>query len=638
MAKCLVIFHPEGRVVEVEQGSRLLDAAHAAGVVVDTPCGGEGNCGRCRVRVRHGEVNAPPTTHLTIRQMRAGYCLACQATVESDLVVEVPVESQLATFQVLTREPGLEEAAAIEAAKKLLGPLTRKRYLELPAPSLVDHVSDLHRIWRALGMADGSAHRDLSVAQLRDLGRLLRASDWRVTATTSDEPCPRLLQIEPGNTAESNYGVAIDVGTSTVVAQLIDMNTADLLAAATAYNAQLRFGEDVITRIIYAAENRKGLDELRAAVLDTANHLIGQIAQEAEIDRGDITAVACAGNTTMMHILLGFDPSTIRREPFVPLAATLEPVWASDVGLEVSQRAVVYFCPAISGFVGGDVVGGVVAVGLGERSELTLFIDIGTNGEIVLGNREWLMSCSCSAGPAFEGSGIQYGMHATAGAIERVTIDLAEDLVQYSTIGGGRPRGICGSGLVDALAEMRRNDIVDRAGNLNAALDHPRIRAGLEGPEFVLVWGEEVGREDDIVLRGPEVENLIRSKAAVFAGTRVLLRSVGLGMDAVERVFVAGGFGNFLSVDKAMFIGLLPDLPLEKFRFVGNASLAGARLALLSDEARRSLARDAQRMTYCELSVEPTFMDEYVSALFLPHTDLDLFPTVSRQLKAEGKA
>jgi uncharacterized 2Fe-2S/4Fe-4S cluster protein (DUF4445 family) len=633
MAKCLVIFHPEGRVVEVERGSRLLDAAHAAGVVVDSPCGGEGNCGRCRVRIRHGEINAPPTTHLTPRQMRAGYCLACQATVAGDLVVEVPVESQLATFQVLTHEPGLEEAAAIAAAKKLLGPLTTKRYREIPAPSVVDHVSDLQRLRRALGWADGATHLDPDLSQLRGLGGVFRKADWKVTATTTDEPCPRLLEIEPGNRADSNYGVAIDVGTSTVVAQLVDMTTGDLLAAATAYNAQLRFGEDVISRIIYTSENPRGLEELRGAVLGTANRLIGQLVEEAEIAAADITAVACAGNTTMTHILLGLDPRTIRREPFVPLASALDPVPAAEVGFQVNPHAIAYFCPAISGFVGGDISAGVVAMGVGERRELTLLIDIGTNGEVVLGNREWLMSCSCSAGPAFEGSGIQYGMHATAGAIERVTIDLAHDRVEFRTIGGGRPRGLCGSGLVDALAEMRRNGVIDRAGNLNLALDSPRVREGLDGPEFVLVWGEEVGREDDIVLRAADIENLLRSKAAVFAGTRVLLRSVGLEMAAVERVFVAGGFGNFLSVDKAILIGLLPDLPLERFRFVGNASLTGARLALLSDEARRRLRRDAQRITYCELSVEPAFMDEYVSALFLPHTDLTLFPNASRQLK-----
>jgi uncharacterized 2Fe-2S/4Fe-4S cluster protein (DUF4445 family) len=242
------------------------------------------------------------------------------------------------------------------------------------------------------------------------------------------------------------------------------------------------------------------------------------------------------------------------------------------------------------------------------------------------------MACSCSAGPAFEGSGIPYGMHATAGAIERVTIDAQRDSVEFRTIGAGRPRGLCGSGLVDALAEMRRTGIIDRAGNLNLGAENARIREGLDGPEFVLVWGEEVGREDDIVLRAADIENLLRSKAAVFAGTRVLLRSVGLDFDAVERVFVAGGFGNFLAVDKAILIGLLPDLPLDRFHFVGNASLTGARLALLSDEARRRLQRDAQRITYCELSVESTFMDEYVSAMFLPHTDLSLFPNASRQL------
>ena len=316
----------------------------------------------------------------------------------------------------------------------------------------------------------------------------------------------------------------------------------------------------------------------------------------------------------------------------LPAARQFPLVRARDIGLGINPAAVVYCAPAVSSYVGGDVVAGVLATGLAEVEPLWMLVDMGTNGEIALGNREWLMCCSCSAGPAFEGSGIQYGMHASPGAIERARYDPAADTLEYSAIGGAKPRGLCGSGLIDVLATLLRAGVIDRAGKIDLGYPSPRVRVEHDQPQFVLVWGHEVGREDDIAISEADIENLIRSKAAVFAGVQVLLDNVGLSPAQLDRVMVAGAFGNYLDSHNAVTIGLLPDVPLERIRFVGNTSVAGARMTLVSRRARRHAAEIASRMANLELSAVTSFMERYVAGLFLPHTDMSLFPSVAQQL------
>jgi uncharacterized 2Fe-2S/4Fe-4S cluster protein (DUF4445 family) len=338
----------------------------------------------------------------------------------------------------------------------------------------------------------------------------------------------------------------------------------------------------------------------------------------------------------MTHLLLGIDPAAIRREPYVPALKTAPTLRASEVGLDIHPWAPIYLAPCVSSYVGGDITAGVMATAMAESPRLTLFIDMGTNGEMVIGSQEWLVCCSCSAGPAFEGSGVEYGMYATVGAIERLSYDPEADLVEWMTIGEAKPRGICGSGLVDALAALLRAGVVDRAGRIDLGFQSRRVRVRNERPEFVFVWGEEVGRPDDISLGEDGIQNLIRSKAAVYAGAETLLESLGLEAGSVEQILVAGAFGNYLDAESAVMIGLLPDVPLERIRFVGNTAVAGARLALLNRSARRRMEELSRRMTNFELSVTPGYMEKYVSGLFLPHTDLRRFPSVAGKLGARG--
>jgi len=340
----------------------------------------------------------------------------------------------------------------------------------------------------------------------------------------------------------------------------------------------------------------------------------------------------CSGNTAMLHFLFGLDPTRIRREPYIPTANLVPPLRALEVGIRINERGLLFSMPSVAAYIGGDITAGVLATGMDDVDELWLLVDMGTNGEIALGNREWLLCCSCSAGPAFEGSGIEYGMHASLGAIERVRYDPGSDTFGYVTIGGAKPRGVCGSGLIDLLATLLRAGVIDRGGKINLGYPSPRVRVVDDQPQFVLVWGHEVGREDDIVIAEADIENLIRSKAAVFAGVQLLLERVGLSPSDLDRVMVAGAFGNYLDSDNAVTIGLLPDLPLERIRFVGNTSVAGARMMLVSRRARRDAAEIASRMTNVELSAATAFMDRYVAGLFLPHTDMRLFPLVAERL------
>jgi uncharacterized 2Fe-2S/4Fe-4S cluster protein (DUF4445 family) len=367
---------------------------------------------------------------------------------------------------------------------------------------------------------------------------------------------------------------------------------------------------------------------MQRAIIDTINRLAAALISKHGLKEEQIGCACCAGNTVMTQFLLGIRADALRREPYIPAARHFPGVRAKEIGLKIHPRAPVWLAPAVSSYVGGDITAGVLAAGMDEAEAVQALIDLGTNGEVAVGNREWLVCASCSAGPAFEGSGIKHGMYAGPGAIERVEYDPLTDEVRYRTVGDAKPRGICGSGLVDALAGLLRAEVIDRAGKIDLGRPTPRVRAGEDEPEFVLAWGEEIGREEDISLGEDDIQNLIRSKAAVYAGLSVLLKRVGLKAGDLERILVAGAFGNYLDAESAVTIGLLPDLPLDKIRFVGNSSVAGARKALLACAARRRADRIASRMTNFELSVEPDFMETYVAGLFLPHTDVSLFPSV----------
>lgn len=528
------------------------------------------------------------------------------------------------------REISMKETASAAGA----GSLAQKRYLELSAPSLEDTAGDWARLERALVPDFGGRPLCPSLEVLRGLGQVLRESGWRVTATVADDgDVLRATRVESGNTTGRNFGLAVDVGTTTIAVELIDLNGGRVLGSRTGYNGQIRFGTDVTARMIHA-EHPGGLADLHDAVVATLNTLVGELAAEHGVGKDEIDAVACAGNAIMAHLLYRLDPSTIRREPYVPATTVFPLVPARDLGLDLGGHCVLYFLPAASGYVGSDITAGLLSTGIAEEPALSLLVDIGTNGETVLGNQDWLVACSGSAGAAFEGCGLEWGMPATAGAVERVWIEGGR--LRYRTVEDAPPRGICGSGLIDALAELPETGAIDRSGRIDLGSGLPWVRRGEHGPEVVLVPAEATPVGRDLVLTQGNVENLMRDKAALYAGSRILLSSVGLGFGDVERILIAGGFGRSLDIERAVAIGLLPDVPRERIRFIGNSSLAGARLALLSGERRRQAEAVAARVTCLELTRETRYFDEYVAALFLPHTNADLFPSVRERLASLG--
>ncbi|MFZ5627207.1 MAG: ASKHA domain-containing protein [Bacillota bacterium] len=630
-----VYFLPDGVEVQVEAGTTIWKAAQKAGLAIKSTCGGQGTCGRCAVIVQSGKVERGATANLSPQKLNEGWVLACQAKVQDNIVVEIPLESRLAEHQVLTsdekRAGTLTEQEIDE--KRWSGPgLIWRQTVKLSPPSLTDNTDDWSRLLTVLRKQTENSNIQIRLSALAQLAEALREGNWEVTVTLAlGAGVTEVVDISPGQNNSPLYGIAVDIGTTTVVVQLINLITGERLDVRGTYNRQAKFGDDVISRIVHAVEVNGGLEELKEAVRSTINELVQGLCRKNGISPTEIKAVVCAGNTTMTHLLLGIDPNYIRLEPYIPTINFVPPIRAKELDLLVDPEAWVHALPSIASYVGGDITSGVLYTGMAEQQELTLLIDIGTNGEMVLGNEDWLIACSCSAGPAFEGGGIKFGMRAMYGAIERVEIG-SDGKVKLKTIGNGKPVGICGSGLIDCIARLRDAGIIDRTGKF-ANLKHPRVRQGEEGPEFVLAWAEDSGIEQDITISEADIKNLIRSKGAIFAGIRVMLGMVDLPLEAVDRILIAGGFGNYLNIKDAVTIGLLPDLPEEKYRFIGNSSLKGACLALTSQAARAKVDEIAAKMTYLELSVGNTFMDEFVSALFLPHTDLSLFPSIEQKHK-----
>jgi uncharacterized 2Fe-2S/4Fe-4S cluster protein (DUF4445 family) len=430
----------------------------------------------------------------------------------------------------------------------------------------------------------------------------------------------------------------LDVGTTTVCAQLLDLKAGKALARATDYNRQIRYGDDVITRIEYCRK-KGGLKKLRKEVVDTINELIDRLLSKTGVSRERISHVTAAGNSTMTHILLGIDPKYLRESPYTPVANFVPPVRAMHLGMNVGDHVHLYTFPMVASYVGGDIVAGILGSGVYQRKDVTLYIDVGTNGEIVVGNCDWLVTASCSAGPAFEGGGIQHGMRAARGAIERFRIHPGTCEPMIMTRGNIKPIGICGSGLINIVAELLEAGIIGQNGKFNtdAPCASERVRKVNGAQEYVLCWAEQSGIDGDIVITEPDIDNLIRAKGAMYAGYQTLLESVGMTPENLDRVIIAGAFGDYIDLDAAMTIGLLPELPEDKFMFIGNGSLLGARLVSFSNEMLDDAERIARMMTNFELSENRTFMDKYVAAMFLPHTDDDAFPEVTGRLGLQNQ-
>ena len=639
MEKFKVTFLPDKKTVEVAKDTTVLAAAISAGVYVNSACGGDGVCGRCKVIVKKGKVLTQPTGVISLEERKKGMHLACLTTVHSDLEIEVPLGSGLSS-EGLTPEQihkiakGIyEESEEVEAQKALVdgifkhSPLTVKLYLEIPKPTLDDKISDLERLSRQILRVKDAPEIHTGLTNVRELSELLRTSDWKVTVTLGDKDgISELLLIEPENTSARNFGFSFDIGTTTITGQLVDLNSKKILGTRATYNKQISFGSDVITRIIYARD-QEGLEDLHVAVVDCIDQIILELIKEHNVDLNDVTCILCAGNTTMIHLLLCIDPTYIRKEPYVATANFIPTIRASEAGIRINPKGLLNCVPGVASYVGGDITAGILSCGLDREEDLCILIDIGTNGEIALGNKDFFIACAASAGPAFEGSGVSSGMRASRGAIQKVKIDPKEFNVSCNTIGNVLPRGICGSGYIDIIAEMLRRGILDKDGKIKI-IKNKRIRENEFGREFVIAFKEETDSTTDIVITEADIDNLKRAKAAIYSATASLIRHMSLDFSQVKKFFIAGGFGTSMDVPSSIAIGLLPDLEQTRFIFVGNSSLAGARQMLLSVEARIKAVEIAKKVTYFELSVDPGYMDEYMAALFFPHTDLSRFPSL----------
>ncbi len=641
-----ITFYPNGKTVEAKDGQSILRAAGSHGIHINATCGGKGNCGKCRIILKEGSVSSKESGFLTEKEISQGVRLACQSFPETDIVVDIPLSSQMRRGSKIAQGSRLDELHKIikNTCDGEFKPITRKIFLRLPPPDLDDNISDAERIKRELSNRGYEAQEiRFNIHILRKMASALRARDWAVTLTLlTVGNVIEVMDVQPGDTVKPRYGAAVDIGTTSIVVYLVDIPAGKILDIASTYNPQVRCGEDVISRMIYASE-KNGLDELQKLAVGAVNDMLISMAEKKGIEPERIDTIIISGNTTMTHLFYGIDPSHIREEPYIPTATFFPLMRTRALGLEINDFGVIYAMPCVASYVGGDITSGILASKLYKRSDLTLFIDIGTNGEIVLGNSDWMVTAACSAGPAFEGGGVKFGMRAMEGAIEKVSIDPKTFEVKIAVIGtcpplgSCAPIGICGSGMIDAVAEMFLTGVIDLRGKINMDAKSDRVRVGEDGPEFVLVRAGESGSGKDISLTEPDINNIVRTKGAIYAGFSTLLKEVGYTFADVDKVYIAGGFGNYLDIERAITIGLLPDMPVSKFEFLGNTSIMGAYMALLSKSLRKDVEDIARKMTYLELSVSRSFMDEYISSLFLPHTNAEQFPTVQNMLESIKK-
>ncbi|HUW56864.1 MAG TPA: ASKHA domain-containing protein [Planctomycetota bacterium] len=606
-----VLFQPDGRTVDADEGMTLLEAARRAGIHLNSPCGGTGVCGNCKVQLTDGVggATAVDEKHFRKAELEQGWRLACQFRVTEDVTCLVPDETRLSDQKIL--ETGWSRTVDPE-------PVVTKHHLKLSAPKLPDQTADADRIREAMEPLPGKFRIPLHV--LKGLPKLLRDHDFDVTAVASDG---ELIGVTPGDTTGTCFGVAADVGTTTVVGTLVDLNTGKDLAVASRTNPQVAYGDDVVSRIDYAGTERQGLALLHSKIVACLNDIVHELTSRARVHTSDVYELLAVGNTTMMHLLLGVDPHAIAQAPYVAAYRQGRSVPAVDVGLKIARCGRLTVLPNVTGFVGADTVAVVLATEMHTSVALKLAIDIGTNGEIVMGTGEELIACSTAAGPAFEGARIKFGMRAAAGAIE--SVDISDD-VRLGLIEGKSVIGICGTGLIDAVAELLRVGIIDETGRILDASAAPalpgsvreRVRTGENGSDFVLARADECSSGKPVYLTQRDVREVQLAKGALFAGIQLMKKELDVTDDDITEVLLAGAFGNYIRPERALRIGLLPDVPLEKIRFVGNAASTGARLSLVNRTCRAEAEDISDRIRYVELAGRPDFQTAFSEAMLFP--------------------
>ena len=633
-----VTFQIEGATpvsIECNAGDNLLELARRANVAIDAPCSGNGSCGKCRVKLVEGELETIKSRHITDEEYEAGWRLSCNSKVKSDCTVFVPDIASAYQSRMKTADlSSPKEIAIFEACQEKLkasGICFDNDYLALDitmeAPSLEDTMPDVERLEWAIKAQLEVEEVHIPFAVMVKLAGTLREHDFHVCVKGRHEDdkfyCMDIC--DPADTAL--VGCAIDIGTTTVTMVLTCLKTGKILAKGSSGNGQIRYGADVINRIIEQGRPG-GKKKLQDAILkETLNPIIGSLCKSANVSARSILRLSIGANTTMNHLLLGVDAEPVRMEPYIPSFFGWEGLLAGDLHLVAHPLAPVRIAPNIGSYVGGDITAGTLAAGIWDCDEMSLFIDLGTNGEIVFGNRDFLMSCACSAGPAFEGGDISCGMRATDGAVEAATIDSITMEPNLSVIGeaGQKVVGICGSGIIDIISELYRCGIINARGQF--AREGRRVLRDEHGMgRYVLAFPEESETGREVSINEVDIDNFIRAKGAIFSAIDILLQSVDMTVECIDKVYVAGGIGSGINMKNAVNIGMLPDVELEKFHYIGNSSLTGAYAMVISDEANAKCAEVAANMTYLELSTYPGYMDSFVAACFIPHTDRSLFP------------
>ncbi len=647
MKKYMVIFQPSGRRGHVQEGKTLLEAAQQLGVDIEAVCGGKKVCGKCKVRVEEGFFekdgiesgmkHLSPFTEDEEKHIKPedgpGMRLACAAEIRGDVKVFVPEKSR-AGKQIVRK-----------AAKELsirLDPAVKKYNVELPEPTLHDLTEgDMERVLKFMKEEYGLTDLSFDYFALGDLQEVLRKGNWRITVTVWMDR--EIIKVEPGF-VEPSYGLAVDVGTTTVVGYLCDLNTGKVINTESMMNPQVPYGEDVMSRITYAMTNPDGLERMQKAIIEGLNEIIEKVSADLRVNGSNggsaIVDMTIVFNTAMHHIFLGFNPEYIGRSPFIPALQHSINVKARDLGLRINRGSYVHVLPIEAGFVGADNVGVLIAEEPYNQDEMVLIIDIGTNGELLLGNRERICSTSCATGPAFEGAQIKFGMRAAPGAIEKVRIDPETKEPMYKVIGKAdwhthlqeiNAKGICGSGIIDAVAEMFKAGIIDKSGRFNMNLETPRVRKGSDGkPEYVIAWADETSIGTDITITQADVRALQLAKGALYAGAKLMMKK--MGVDKLDRVVLAGAFGSYIDKESALTLGMFPDCDLEKVYAVGNAAGDGARMALLNRAKRQEADEKARFVEFMEIAVEPEFEKEFMMAMHIPHMK-DRFPNLKRVLE-----
>ena len=635
----------DGSMVETfaNAGDNLLEVARSANVAIDAPCSGNGACGKCRVQLKSGELESKKTLHISDEEYQAGWRLSCCSKISADVNVLVPdIASAYKSRMKVADLSSKEEIAIFENAKSdiQLAGIELKNSLEvvdvlMDVPSLDDTMPDNERLTRALRKYLNINRVRIPYVVLKKLPDVLRENNFAVKCViraTSDDMY--VYDIFGKDEDVVIGGLAIDIGTTTVSAVLINMENGEILAKSSAGNGQIRFGADVINRIV-ESQKPGGQKKLQDAVIkETINPMIHEMCKSAKFPKDHIYRMCVASNTTMNHLFAGINADPLRTEPYIPAFFKTNSLFASDVGVDINKEAHIIMAPNIGSYVGGDITAGTLVSQIWNRPEFSLFIDLGTNGELVFGNSDFMMSCACSAGPAFEGGDISCGMRATDGAIEACTIDKETMEPTYKIVGdpGTKPVGLCGSGIIDVISELYICGIINPKGKFireGKRIKHDKYGMG----SYILAFEEEAGSVKDVEITEVDIDNFIRAKGAIFSAIRTMLTSLDFDVSMIDDVYVAGGIGSGINMQNAVNIGMFPDIPIEKFHYIGNSSLTGAYLMLLSTPAEKKTYELAANMTYMELSTVPIYMDEFVGACFIPHTDTSMFPTVMEEIQ-----